>query len=119
MDLRPFEGWRIVKEGEDCWQLRHSPYPGREMLVCQSDEHGKPSLRGLRDLLNREFGAPPLSDRFRLWISERLVDWSRRLHPDFWPEGRHGMHRREPGGSWLPQSGQHTGVATYRADERP
>lgn len=111
IDLRPFSGWAIVKKDRG-WQLRHSPYPGREHLVCESDDNGRPTLYGLRDLLNREYGTPPLGERCRRWISIRLAEWSRWWDPDFWPEGRHGMHRIEPGGSWVPGSGR-SGSVSY------
>lgn len=112
IDLRPNGGWKLVREGAGAWQLRYSPYDGKVLLVCQSDERGEPTLYGLRDLLNREFGTPSMLDRVRLRISAALTRWSRRIHPDFWPEGRHGLHRPEPSGSWVDSRPSRRGAPT-------
>lgn len=118
MDLRTYAGWKIEKR-DHRWELRHDDMTGNAWLIA--DRPGM--LEGLRDLLNARFptGRPSIVDGVRAWLSAHLLRWSRRLDPDFWPDGRHGMHRIETGGSWVPPSA-HTGVATYRAaraDERP
>lgn len=121
MDLRPYAGWRITK-GSRSWELRHDDdLPGGGAWLI-ADRPGM--MEGLRDLLNAQFptGRPSIVDGVRARLSAHLLRWSRRLDPEFWPEGRHGLHRPEPIGSWLPPSAQHTGAATYRsasADERP
>ena len=119
MDLRPYTGWKIEKR-DHRWEIRHDDSPGGAWMIA--DRPGM--LEGLRDLLNAQFPTrrPSIVDGVRAWLSAQLMRWSRRIDPDFWPEGRHGMHRPEPGGSWVPSSGRHTSVATCRAaraDELP
>lgn len=101
--------WSIARSRDGYWELKH---PGAQGIFRVADGLGV--IEGLRDLLNAQFPTerPSMIDRTRAWMSAQLLRWSRRLDPDFWPEGRHGMHRPEPGGSWLP-AGPRTGVATY------